>query len=439
MGESLRGVAGLSPCLRVVLLSEQADVVAQRQQAVELRPGLGAPTGAGVVVHQPEAAGQKCRLSAAQAVNPVLFAGRTARTATRGVAGGVAVDQAVVLQLLLDRRHRGDHPLIRCRQEADQRHHQHRGVQLAAAVVLGEGSQLGIPGLLEHLGMDGVAQLSPALDRSIAAVLLHRPHRPVEGHPHHEPGVGEVPILAADLPQPLVRALPVRGEEVEQRQLDRPGEVVLGDAGLARLVQGVEHFAVDVELELLGRRVAHPDRSRSLVTGQPIQFVLGQLTLAGRAVDDLQVLRVTGDGPQQPRPPGLGFLAVAGDEQRPQRQRRVPQPAVAVVPVAVAAELLGQRGGHGRDDAAGGGVGQRLEGDQRANHRVPVGAFVGAPRCPLLPEPGGALDLPAGVVVVRNLLDRGEPHHRERQRLPGGDRELRQVPALVPFGQQVTP
>jgi len=26
-----------------------------------------------------------------------------------------------------------------------------------------------------------------------------------------------------------------------------------------------------------------------LVTGQPIQFVLGQLTLAGRAVDDLQL------------------------------------------------------------------------------------------------------------------------------------------------------
>ena len=68
-----------------------------------------------------------------------------------------------------------------------------------------------------------------------------------------------------------------------------------------------------------------------------------------------------------------GLLAIAAGEQRVERERRVAQPAVAVVPVAHAAELLGQRGRRRGDDAAGRRVGERLERDQRALDRVAPG------------------------------------------------------------------
>ena len=80
------------------------------------------------------------------------------------------------------------------------------------------------------------------------------------------------------------------------------------------------------------------------------------------------------------------LVVVAGVHQREQRQRGVAQPAVAVVPVARAAELLRQRRRGRRDDAAGGRVGQRLERDQRAHHGlVPFAVRLRRAR-PLAPE-----------------------------------------------------
>ena len=79
---------------------------------------------------------------------------------------------------------------------------------------------------------------------------------------------------------------------------------------------------------------------------------------------------VPADRPQQPLPPGARLLGEAGVHQGVERERGVAQPAEAVVPVAHAAELLRQRGRRRGDDAAGRRVGQRLERDQRAQHRL---------------------------------------------------------------------
>ena len=84
------------------------------------------------------------------------------------------------------------------------------------------------------------------------------------------------------------------------------------------------------------------------------------------------------DGAQQPVAPGARLVGVAGVEQREQRERGVAQPAVAVVPVAHAAELLGQRGRRRGDDPAGRRVGERLERDQRADDCLAPLALVGA-------------------------------------------------------------
>ena len=52
--------------------------------------------------------------------------------------------------------------------------------------------------------------------------------------------------------------------------------------------------------------------------------------------------------------------------KRHERQGGVAQPAEAVIPIARAADLLGQRSGGRRDYAPGGRVGECLEGDRRA-------------------------------------------------------------------------
>ncbi len=157
-------------------------------------------------------------------------------------------------------------------------------------------------------------------------------------------------------------------EVVEHAELDPPRLRVEPDAAHARLVERVEHLAVDVELELLARRVADPHRARALVAGEPRQLVLRQPPLAGDAVHDLDVGRIARDRPQQPASPGDRLLVVVALEEGEQRERRVAQPAVAVVPVAHRADPLGQRGRRRRDDAARRLVGERLEHDERATH-----------------------------------------------------------------------
>ena len=106
----------------------------------------------------------------------------------------------------------------------------------------------------------------------------------------------------------------------------------------------------DVLLELGRRRAGHPRHAldaffhfvqfRCLLVGQ---LVLVEAPFARGAVHDLQLRRLAGHGPQQPVAPRRGLLHVAGEHQRVERERGVAQPAVAVVPVAHTADLLGQR------------------------------------------------------------------------------------------------
>ena len=101
-------------------------------------------------------------------------------------------------------------------------------------------------------------------------------------------------------------------------------------------------------------------------------------------------LGVAGHRAQQPRAPRERLFLVTGVQQRDEHERRVAQPAVAVVPVAHAAELLGKRGGGRGEDGAGARVGQRLEREQRADHDVAPGPVVAARARPLAPEHVGA-------------------------------------------------
>ena len=71
--------------------------------------------------------------------------------------------------------------------------------------------------------------------------------------------------------------------------------------------------------------------------------------------------------------PRLRLVENASPNQRIKGERRVPKPAISIVPVARAAQLFGQGRRRGRDNAAGLPVRERLQSQKRAkNGLAPV-------------------------------------------------------------------
>ena len=83
---------------------------------------------------------------------------------------------------------------------------------------------------------------------------------------------------------PLSRAVEVLLDVVEQGELQRPREVVVGDSDRARLLEGEHDLAEHVALELQVRRVADAHRARRRGSRAAIvSSDLGQPALAARA------------------------------------------------------------------------------------------------------------------------------------------------------------
>ena len=157
-------------------------------------------------------------------------------------------------------------------------------------------------------------------------------------------------------------------------------------ARAARDVEGVEHFAVDVELELSDRRVADPHRRCALVARQPGEFRIRRA--AARRARPYMICRSSGAPATARKSHSCHAFAssrIAGPNQRVKRERRVAKPAIAIVPIARPAQLFGQRRRCRRDDAAGRLVGERLQRDRRPVHELVVAARVRGVRRPAPP------------------------------------------------------
>ncbi len=94
--------------------------------------------------------------------------------------------------------------------------------------------------------MDLLAERTPPVDRSVHAELLDGADHPVDCHPRHDLGVGEVPPRPANLPDPVVRLLPSALQELHDRELEVPCRAVGLEAHATGLVERAEHLAVDV-------------------------------------------------------------------------------------------------------------------------------------------------------------------------------------------------
>ena len=315
-------------------------------------------------------------------------------------------------------------------QEAHQRDVEQARVQLPGVVVLGEGAALRVVPALEHLRVHPVAQGAPVVDGSVEPVLLDRLDRPVEGDPDHHPGVGEVAQRTADLPDPVVRLVPVRGQLVDERALQRPALRRLLEPAVAGVLEGDHHLAEHVGLALVHGAVADAHRAGAGVAGEVVELALGELAATVDAVHDLEVLGVSRDRPQQPVAPAPRLVGVAGPDERLEREGRVAQPAEAVVPVAFAAEVLRERGGRSRHDAPGLVVGHQAQGEQAATDQVAVGDVGGAGERPALVLDPGRLDAVVEGDRLGQLVPGPHPGGGERHGLAGREVELVGVVAV---------
>ena len=196
-------------------------------------------------------------------------------------------------------------------------------------------------------------------------------------------------------------------------------------------VDRVDQLAVDVELELLGRAVSDPDGRRAGVALEVVEHGLLEVGPAVDAVHDLK-RAVTAAGRLaeavgEPAHERLRLLGEAEPQERVEGEGGVADPGVAVVPVALAAELLGKARGRRGHDGARGPVGEQLQRERGAVHRLAPAAAVRAVVEPAPPVLHGVVERLRGLLVGDERRQR-TAHPRRLQAedgaLAGGQVEL---------------
>ena len=237
-------------------------------------------------------------------------------------------------------------------------------------VVLDEHAAL-VDAVVADVGVDLVGGLPPALRVLPVLAQLGQAGAAVARHPADQLGGGEVLGLAADLPDAAVGLAPVIDRLFDLARQDRPHAVVQRVARTRVQVDGVEQRAPDVVLVLLVGGVADPHRTRALVAlrwsstcssssrSPSMPYITCRFSSPADVGDEVEEI--------------VGLPLEAQREQRPQHERRVADPAVAVVPVAFALRRLGQRRRRRGDQRAGGGVRQPLERQRGALQVGPPG------------------------------------------------------------------
>src|SRR5690242_11432515 len=111
---------------------------------------------------------------------------------------------------------------------------------------------------------------------------------------------------------------------------------------LMRHVQRIDHFAVHVELTLPDRPVAKPHRLSIAKSRQPMRFPFDRVAVAVDAVKGLHIDGGPGDRAPEPGNPSLSLSVVTGMDKAEQRESRITQPTITVIPVSLAPRPLGQ-------------------------------------------------------------------------------------------------
>ena len=194
-----------------------------------------------------------------------------------------------------------------------------------------------------------------------------------------------MPGGGADLPDAGVGITPVLTDEVGDAREVPAGAGVEGVA-LADIHEGrVEQLAVRVELHLAGRAVADPHRPRAAIALER-QRALGRVRAAVETIEHLQPRQRQSRRVHEPPEERRRLGVTAQLQQRLQGERGVANPAVAVVPVPLAADTLGQRRGRRRRDRSRLREHEQLQRERGPQDRGAPGAGVAQPSRPVVPE-----------------------------------------------------
>ena len=201
---------------------------------------------------------------------------------------------------------------------------------------------------------------------------------PIRSHPAHDLGIGKVSGFSPDFPNAAIGVLPVPQGGLDRKHDNRPRPFCQRISGFRVLVDAVNHGAENVELMLLVGGIAHPDRTTSLVAGemlqsefvdgsQPVNGVENPQMFLGRRRDGVlrcvPLAALLGLENVTEKPDNIVRLGLeAKSVESPHGKGGISNPGVAIVPVAVPTDMLGERGRRCRKDCSGGCVGKGLEG-----------------------------------------------------------------------------
>jgi hypothetical protein len=202
------------------------------------------------------------------------------------------VEEAAGSEVGGDAVHGRAQPRVVGREDPPQEQRQRGGVELVAAVRLGEGAEALVIAAVDHLAEDGVPRAEPGIDRRRQAALPREAGPAVQRHPAERPRVDEVPRAAADIPDPLVRLAPGGAHSVHHGAQEAPQLPRDHAAVLVQQEGAVEHLAVDVVLTLGVGRVPHPNQARGAVAFEVRQLELLDGGLIGHPVEHLDGGRV---------------------------------------------------------------------------------------------------------------------------------------------------
>ena len=175
-----------------------------------------------------------------------------------------------------------------------------------------------------------------------------------------------------------------------------------GFAVLVHQINRVHQFAIDIQLDLIERLIAHPHRLGAAVAAQVVEGGFRQFLATVDAVQDVDLGRLAAavaDPAPEPAHIGVGFLDETQAHERIDGERGIADPGIAVVPVAFAAGRFRQPERGRGDDGAVFARGQEFQRQGRAvDHLAPAPAIVGLAD-PTAPELQGALQVEVGTVV----------------------------------------
>src|SRR5581483_9157384 len=146
-------------------------------------------------------------------------------------------------------------------------------------------------------------------------------------------------------PDSFIRTVPVPGNvfsEPDEHLLRGP----IKTFNVLRILRcRIDHFPIDVHLNLFAGRIANAHRPRIHVAAQTIYLAFMAGYLSEDRIQDAKLWLCQSRRVQQPCQKGLRLGHVAETDQSPNREGRVTEPAISVVPIKRITDTFWQRGG----------------------------------------------------------------------------------------------